>query len=225
VSAVASGEGLAIPATDTCVDNAGNSASDTQSFKIDQTAPVVAVTGVTDGATYTLGSVPVAGCNTSDALSGVATYATLSSSGGPVGFITATCSGASDNAGNTGSASATYRVIYAWNGFFQPIDNDKLNVSKAGSAIPVKFSLSGNQGLNIFAVGYPKSIQISCDSSLPMDDIESTVTAGGSSLSYDALADQYIYVWKTEKSWVGTCRQLQVKLSDGTLHTANFKFK
>ena len=54
---------------------------------------------------------------------------------------------------------------------------------------------------------------------------EYTVTAGGSSLNYDTLADQYIYVWKTEKSWAGSCRQLQVQLNDGTLHTANFKFK
>ncbi len=55
--------------------------------------------------------------------------------------------------------------------------------------------------------------------------IETTVAAGGSSLTYDALADQYVYVWKTEKSWAGTCRQLQVTLNDGTVHTANFKFK
>jgi len=74
-------------------------------------------------------------------------------------------------------------------------------------------------------LGYPKSIKVACDTSLPTDDIESTVTAGGSSLSYDALADQYVYVWKTEKSWANTCRQLQVTLNDGTSHTANFKFK
>jgi hypothetical protein len=36
---------------------------------------------------------------------------------------------------------------------------------------------------------------------------------------------QYGYVWKTSKGWGGTCRQLQVLLVDGTLHTALFKFK
>ena len=45
-----------------------------------------------------------------------------------------------------------------------------------------------------------------------------TVTAGNSSLSYSAGNDQYNYVWKTEKGWAGTCRQLVVKLIDGTTH-------
>jgi hypothetical protein len=57
-----------------------------------------------------------------------------------------------------------------------------------------------------------------------VDGIEETVTAGGSSLSYDAATETYNYVWKTEKSWAGTCRQLTVKLVDGTSHYANFQF-
>jgi hypothetical protein len=100
-----------------------------------------------------------------------------------------------------------------------------LNVVTAGKAIPVKFSLSGNKGLNIFAAGSPSSVTISCDGTAPQDDIEETVNAGGSSLSYTALTDQYNYVWKTENSWKNTCRQLIVRLNDGTEHRANFKFK
>jgi hypothetical protein len=210
----------------TAKDNAGNTADDTVSdIDIDKTAPVVSVTGVSNGATYTLGAVPAAGCTTTDALSGVATDATLASSGGPVGSITATCSGALDNADNSGSASATYNVIYDWAGFFRPVDNEPtVNTVKAGSAIPVKFSLGGNQGLGIFATGFPKSQKVLCESGVPQDTIEETVTAGGSSLSYDPIADQYVYVWKTEKSYAGTCRQLTVTLIDGTVHTASFNF-
>ena len=33
---------------------------------------------------------------------------------------------------------------------------------------------------------------------------------------------QDIYVWKTDKAWAGTCRQLDVKLNDGTTHSAKF---
>jgi hypothetical protein len=33
-----------------------------------------------------------------------------------------------------------------------------------------------------------------------------TATAGDSGLSYDAATDQYTYVWKTDKTWSGTCR-------------------
>ncbi len=62
-------------------------------------------------------------------------------------------------------------------------------------------------------------------SGAPVDDIEQTVTAGSSSLQYDAASDTYTYVWKTDKAWTTTCRQLSVTLNDGTVHTANFKFK
>ena len=92
----------------------------------------------------------------------------LSTSGGPVGSVTATCSGALDNAGNTGSASVTYSVVYNWSGFFQPVDNNAVNVAKAGSAIPVKFSLGGYKGLSIFAPGYPVSQQVACVSGAPV---------------------------------------------------------
>jgi hypothetical protein len=54
--------------------------------------------------------------------------------------------------------------------------------------------------------------------------IEETVTAGNSSLQYDPKTQTYTYVWKTDKAWAGTCRQLIVKLIDGTEHSALFQF-
>jgi hypothetical protein len=221
-----SSEGSHQQDTGTCQDNAGNSAISTDGdVNIDKTKPSVSVTGVLNGATYTLGSVPAAGCSTTDDLSGVLHAATLSTSGGPVGSVTASCNGAEDNAGNANSASVTYTVNYNWRGFFQPVDNlPALNKAKAGSSIPVKFSLSGNQGLNIFASGYPTSAPTTCGSTAAADPIEETVTAGGSTLNYDATADQYVYVWKTNTSWSNSCRTLTVKLIDGTTHQANFFF-
>lgn len=121
--------------------------------------------------------------------------------------------------------SVAVNVIYDFKGFFPPVDNlPVLNQVKAGQGVPVKFSLSGDQGLNIFAAGYPVSQAIACSTG-STDAIEQTVTAGSSSLSYDPTTDQYTYVWKTNKGWVGTCRQLIVKLNDGTEHRANFGFK
>lgn len=49
--------------------------------------------------------------------------------------------------------------------------------------------------------------------------------AGSSSLSYDSSLDQYVYVWKTNENWAGTCRRLVVRLIDGTDHVAEFRFK
>ena len=209
----------------TCKDLAGNIGNASHTVHIDQTPPDVAVTGVSDGATYLPGSVPAAGCSTTDALSGVQTAAVLNSSGGPVGAIMATCSGATDIAGNAAAAeSVTYAVMYGWTGFFQPVDNmPTLNTARAGASVPIKFDLGGNQGLNIFAPNSPSSGVVPCGATGPESAIEETATAGGSTLTY--ANDQYTYVWKTDKSWVGQCRQLTLKLVDGTEHKALFKFK
>jgi len=121
----------------------------------------------------------------------------------------------------------TISASYRFDGFFAPIDNEPaLNLGNAGKSIPVKFSLNGDAGLDIFAGGSPSSRLVACDSGAPIDLIEEeTTTAGGSTLQYNASTGMYSYVWKTDKAWVGTCRQLTVKLTDGSVHTASFKFK
>ena len=133
----------------------------------------------------------------------------------------------SDPSGHSDTKVRTVTVSpYNFTGFFSPIVNPPaFNEMKAGQAAPVKFSLGGDQGLNIFATGSPSSVQISCNNSDPIDPVEETETAGSSSLTYDAASDRYKYVWKTESSWKNTCRQLTVTLRDGTVHTAKFKFK
>jgi uncharacterized repeat protein (TIGR01451 family) len=143
-----------------------------------------------------------------------------------VGFYALTYS-VSDPSGHSDTKVRTVEVLpYNFTGFFSPIDNPPaFNEMKAGQAAPVKFSLGGNQGLNIFAAGSPSSVQISCNTSDPVLPVEETETAGQSSLTYDSTSNQYKYTWKTESSWKNTCRQLTVTLRDGTVHTAKFKFK
>jgi len=56
----------------------------------------------------------------------------------------------------------------------------------------------------------------------PIDEYAST--AGNSSLQYDPVTDQYIYVWKTDRNWAAKCAKLVVTLKDGTSHEAWFRF-
>ena len=122
--------------------------------------------------------------------------------------------------------SPTPTRVYSFTGFFEPVDNLPVyNGVNSGRAIPVKFSLGGNQGLGIVAAGYPASVAIGCSTSLPVDTIEETVTAGASTLTYDPINDPYHYIWKTSGGWGNSCRQLIIRLNDGTEHRANFKFK
>ncbi|MEK6299306.1 MAG: immunoglobulin-like domain-containing protein [Acidobacteriota bacterium] len=130
-----------------------------------------------------------------------------------------------DAANNPTTCTSTFSVVYNFAGFFAPIDNlPVVNIAKAGSAIPIKFSLGGYQGLNIFDPGNPGSAPITCDFGAPAEAVDETVNAGGSSLNYDSTVDRYIYVWKTEKSWANSCRLLVVKLRDGSIYRANFRF-
>lgn len=59
----------------------------------------------------------------------------------------------------------------------------------------------------------------------PTDAVETTTTAGSSSLGYDAATGRYQYVWKTSKAWAGQCREFVLTLDDGTVQTARFAFR
>jgi hypothetical protein len=199
---------------------------------VDTTAPVIScpaniVVSLPLNSSATSMAVNYPAPTATDSCSSTTTITSSPASGSvfPVGTTTVT-STATDPAGNSSSCTFTITVLYNFTGFFSPVDNlPTLNQVNAGKAIPVKFSLSGNKGLNIFAPNNPSSGVIQCGADAPVIDITETVTAGSSSLSYSASSDQYNYIWKTESSWAGTCRQLVVQLNDGSIHRANFKFK
>lgn len=203
--------------------SAGGTTSQSVTIKRDATAPTLAPT-VSPNPVFLHGTA-TATPNASDALSGIASQSCGAVNTSTVGAQSVLCT-ATDNAGNSANANANYQVTYNFVGFFQPVDNvPTLNIAPAGSSISVKFSLSGNQGLAIFAAGYPASSPILCDTTDPSAVIEETVNAGGSTLSYNATTDQYSYVWRTDKAWKGTCRMLVIKFNDDSQHLAKFRFK
>ncbi len=55
--------------------------------------------------------------------------------------------------------------------------------------------------------------------------METTSTAGNSTLTYDPGTGLYQYVWKTDSTWAGTCRKMTLTLQDGTADTALFRFR
>lgn len=212
-------------------ENSAGQATCTATVRVDNQAPVITcpsnvVVYLPLNSTATSMAVSYAAVTATDNC-GTPTVSSTPASGSifPVGVTTVTGT-ATDDVGNTSNCSFTVTVLYDFAGFFSPVGNPPtLNVVNAGRAVPVKFSLSGNKGLSIFASGSPSSGQIACDVSAPPSEVTETVSAGSSSLSYDASTDQYSYIWKTDTSWAGTCRQLILTLNDGTQHVANFKFR
>jgi hypothetical protein len=123
------------------------------------------------------------------------------------------------------SAVPVYRVSnYHFGGFLAPVSGTDVNTVKAGSGVPVKFSLGGSFGLGILAAGSPTSNQVACPINNGTSSIDQTSTAGASVLTFDAATGTYTYVWKTEKAWAGSCRQLTLTLLDGQSFTASFQF-
>jgi hypothetical protein len=206
-------------------------------FVIDTSAPLVPVifTPPPGPVTYSFGEVVLADYRCFDSGSGIASCnGTVAPEGRPtangaavptnrLGTNTLTVRG-TDLLGRQGpAATRAYIVAPVFSGFFPPVDNPPgINVVSGGQSIPVKFGIGGDAGLNIFAAGYPQSTKIACDNTAPLDDIEQTTTAS-SGLSFSG--GQYLYVWKTDKAWRGTCRQLTLRFADGTEKTALFKFK
>ncbi len=216
----------------TATDAAGNTATATQDVTVvDDTPPVitppanvVANLPLNSPATSTAVTYPNPATATDNCGGSITIgYSPASGSVFPVGTTIVTIT-ATDSHNNSSTATFTVTVLYNFTGFFSPVSNPPtLNNVNAGRNIPLKFSLSGNKGLGIFAVGYPVSQQVSCSTSAPVSELLETNSPGDSTLTYSP--DTYHYNWKTESSWAGTCRVLTVKLNDGSTHTANFKFR
>ncbi|WP_076999024.1 PxKF domain-containing protein [Variovorax sp. KK3] len=101
-----------------------------------------------------------------------------------------------------------------------------LNAMTAGSAVDLRFSLGGDQGLGVLAAGSPTSEQIVCPTAIPMgtpDLPRSTATPGR--LRYDAQTGVYAYAWATDPSWSRTCRRLALELTDGTRQELLMQFR
>ncbi|HET7046621.1 MAG TPA: PxKF domain-containing protein [Gaiellaceae bacterium] len=186
---------------------------------IDVTPPTISIAG----GILPAGTAPQIVC--ADAGSGVASCQTTPSPLGTSAGAHSLHVKAVDRVGNVTDKDASY-TNDSFSGFFAPVSNpSSVNVVKAGGAVPVKFSLGLDVGLSILAPGYPAAQRVACDSAAPQDPLEQTVSAGSSSLSYDAGSNRYTYVWKTSKAWSGSCVQLVLRLVDGTEHRANFRFR
>jgi len=226
----AEGAGQSVTNTGACTDKAGNTAdfATLSGIHIDKTTPSVSlVGGPANGGTYYFGFVPAAPtCSASDTLSGLDGSCSVSGYSNAIGTHTVSTS-ATDKAGNSANASATYTVS-AWtlNGFYQPVDmNNVINIVRGGSTVPLKFEIfAGPTELtSTSAVQSFVQTRITCDTSATIDEIEVTTT-GGTSLRYDTTSGQFIQNWQTPRQ-AGACYRVTMTTQDGSSLVAFFKLK
>jgi hypothetical protein len=131
-----------------------------------------------------------------------------------------------DNAGNSATSACEYSVAYAFQGFSAPIDNlPVINSAKAGQAIPIKWRVTNFQGVGVADPASFSSVTTvsgSCSSNAPLDVVEDYT--GNSGLQYLGNG-WWQFNWKTPKTYANLCREMRLNLSDGSMHTASFKFK
>ncbi len=122
----------------------------------------------------------------------------------------------------------TVTATYTFCGFFSRVDNPPvINTAKAGQSIPVKWHLT----LNSAPVSDPSSFvsltsySVNCGTLIgnPLSAVEEY--AAGSSGLQSLGNGNWQFNWKTPKTYANTCRIMVLTLSDGSTHTADFKFK
>jgi hypothetical protein len=202
------------------VDWANNVTHQSVTYTIaDRTPPSITLDTPADGATYTLGQQILARYSCDDGPNGSGLNGCKGDlgSGSPLdttslGTRTFSVS-AYDRAGNEAQVTHSYSVVYAFSGFASPAaPYPTAAPAKAGESVPLKFSLSGDQGLDA-VTGATWAL---CGTG---DAAPATGT-----LSYNRSADRYTYLAATAKAWAGTCRDVTLTLRDGTRHQARFAF-
>lgn len=218
-------------ASGTATDKAGNTRSViVGGIRIDQEKPTLTAADVNvQGRIYTLGSTPAATCTATDELSGIASCSVTVAGGSSNGVGTWTYTAtAVDRAGNTTTITGTYRVIYRFEGFAQPINDtahqigSSTSVFKAGSTVPVKFQLKNSAGVSVASTVAPTWLTPVKGSAMTAAVDESVYAASpdsGSAFRYDAASAQYIYNWKTGTG--GNYWRVGVRLDDGQTYFVN----
>lgn len=218
-------------ANGTATDKAGNTASaSVPGIRIDQEKPTLTSADVNvQGGTYTLGAAPAATCKATDSFSGLASCAVTVTGGTPNGVGTFTYAAtAVDNAGNTTTITGTYRVIYRFEGFAQPINDTahqvgvSTSVFKAGSTVPAKFQLKNSAGTVVASSAAPiwlTPVKGSAMTAAVDESVYALSADSGSDYRYDATAKQYIFNWKTGTG--GHYWRVGVRLEDGQTYYVN----
>jgi hypothetical protein len=176
-----------------------------------------------------LNGTATATANATDSGSGIATQSCGPVVTNTVGPHTVTCT-ATDNAGNTATATVSYNVIYRFDGFLQPINDTghtqscgspcTVSIFKGGSTVPVKFQLKDANGNIVQAVSLPIWIapQKGNATSSPVDEsIYSDPATSGSNYLWDG-SSRYTYNWSTKNFAAGYYWRIGVRLDDGQIY-------
>ena len=190
-------------------------------LKIDKTPPSLSVAGVSNGATYTLGAVPTPSCAASDALSGLAGPCKGIRTGGNsngVGQFTYAAT-VLDKAGNSRVVTASYRVVYRFDGFLAPLNDPgpPISVFKSGSTVPAAIQVKRANGQVVTPVTKPTWVSPVRGARTTLSVNEAISSAKGTSGSAFVWKNgRWQFDWSTKGVSAGYLYRIGVRLDDGT---------
>jgi Tol biopolymer transport system component len=205
-------------------DRAGNctTAGPVGGLRVDRLAPQVTITAPLDGAEVEIGSALTAGFGCTDGGSGVASClgsALDTSSPGEHSFSVT----AEDAVGNRTSRTVTYWVRYRWLGWQPPVAGRGRGADEAGRTIPLAFAVEGASGAAVVAGVQVAAVPCSGNALVAAGDprlepADATINDAGQD-------GRGMVLWRTSRGYAGSCRQLLLELTDGSLHRLTFEFR
>ncbi len=108
-------------------------------------------------------------------------------------------------------------------GFLGPIHDG--SVVHAGDAIPIVFSLGGDQGLDVLAADSPSSVQTDCGHPGAPTGGDPASSQSDRGLIFHSWTGHYVFMWQTRKAWAGTCRTFVLGLRDGSVARLTVSFR
>jgi hypothetical protein len=120
-----------------------------------------------------------------------------------------------------------FQTIWDLGGFVW-VGSTGVRTPRAGATTTIRFTLGSDRGLGILRGGSPTVRRVSCTTHRPVAGTEWHTRPFGGDLSYSASTGRYSLSWKVPAAWGSgalACRELRVRLIDGSTHSLFFRFR
>ena len=210
-------------------DQAGNcaTAGPIGGIRVDRRAPQITIAAPLDGSALAPGATLNASFTCSDGGSGVTDCTGTVANGAALdtttpGTYSFTVT-AADAVGNHATVTVSYGVRFPWLGWEPPLAGNRHNAARAGRTIPVRFGVGGAGNANVIAS--VRVARVACAGHSTVEPGDPSLKPADWSVPGNHGGDSSMLLWRTSKSFGGSCRQLQVQLTDGSVHRLTFNFR
>ncbi|MDX2194113.1 MAG: ExeM/NucH family extracellular endonuclease [Gemmatimonadales bacterium] len=116
-------------------------------------------------------------------------------------------------------------AAYPWGGFLAPVQNlPAITTWTGGWTASVRFSLGGNRGTGVLTQALTRPVACTAPHA-PVNGAALAPAASPAPLAFTAATGAYTYFWGTDRAWAGSCRELVLRLADGSQQRAVFQFR